>query len=196
MDHQSGEASESAVNDATIELRLADGRRLRVPSQLLRTQTDGTLTVACDNSSPQVAAPPSAPMASADPSQNTFVIPVIEERLAVQKHSRVTGVVRVSTHTTEHEEVVDLPLSSEEVAVERVPVYREISTPEEPRREGDKLIIPLMEEVLVVRKQLVVREEIHLTTRHAEQHRPQRVVLRRQQASVERSSAENSASEA
>jgi stress response protein YsnF len=54
------------------------------------------------------------------------------------------------------------------------------------RSEGNTLIIPLLEEVLVVEKRLLLKEELHLTKQRVETHQPQRVTLRREEAAIER----------
>jgi uncharacterized protein (TIGR02271 family) len=84
------------------------------------------------------------------------------------------------------EEVVDEPLLREEVEVERVSVNRVVEEPSGIRYEGDRTIIPLYEEVLVVEKRLMLTEELHVTKRQVETRDPQRVSLRREEAVVER----------
>jgi len=54
------------------------------------------------------------------------------------------------------------------------------------RYEGDTIIIPVLEEVLVVEKRLMLKEEIHITQHHEEFHQPQHVVLRNEDIAVER----------
>lgn len=56
-------------------------------------------------------------------------------------------------------------LMREDCEVKRVPVRKLIDQPAEPRQEGDTLIFPLMEEVLVIEKRLMLREELHITRR-------------------------------
>jgi stress response protein YsnF len=48
------------------------------------------------------------------------------------------------------------------------------------------MIVPILEEVLVVEKRLMVKEEIHITKQRVEKHAPQRVTLRREEAVIER----------
>jgi uncharacterized protein (TIGR02271 family) len=115
-----------------------------------------------------------------------LVVPVLEEQLQVHKREVVTGKVRVTKVVQEREEVVDEPLLSEDVEVKRVPIDRWVDNPVSIRQEGDTLIIPLLEEVLVVEKRLRVKEEIHVTRRRSESHRPERVVLRSEEATVDR----------
>jgi stress response protein YsnF len=60
-----------------------------------------------------------------------------------------------------------------------------VETAPQVRREGNTLIIPLLEEVLVVEKRLILKEELHLTVEQTEGHKPQTVRLRREEATVE-----------
>jgi hypothetical protein len=50
------------------------------------------------------------------------VIPVVEERVVILKRKKLTGGMRVRTVVRESEEVIDEPLTTEEVEVERVPL--------------------------------------------------------------------------
>ena len=117
------------------------------------------------------------------------VVPVIEEELRVGKRVVETGRVRVTKTVSEHEEVLDEPLMREEYDVERVPVDEFVDAPVGPRQEGETLIVPVLEEVLVVEKRLLVREELRITRRRTEGHEPQRVTLRSEEVSVERAGA-------
>jgi stress response protein YsnF len=54
------------------------------------------------------------------------------------------------------------------------------------REEGDTLVIPVVEEVAVVVKRLVLREEVRLRFVHTEEPFEAEVALRRQEATVER----------
>ena len=113
-------------------------------------------------------------------------IPVVEETVAVDKRQKVTGVVRARTETREHAVVVDEPMLSEQVEVERVPMDRFIDRPVSVRQEGDTTIIPVFEEVVVVEKRLKLVEELRITKRRTIKHEPQTITLRRQDAVVER----------
>jgi len=48
------------------------------------------------------------------------------------------------------------------------------------------MIVPLLEEVLVVEKRLMLREEVRVTKRRNETHRPQTVTLRKEDVKVEK----------
>lgn len=115
------------------------------------------------------------------------VIPVLEEELEVgTRRVETGGGVRVDKTVEEREASIDEPLTKEEVEVERVAVDRAVDGPVAVRYEGDTMIVPVLEEVLVVEKRLVLKEEIRITRRRSEVHAPQRVVLRREHATVER----------
>ena len=112
------------------------------------------------------------------------VIPIIEEALLVEKRVIESGGVTVLKRVHEHEEVIDEPLRQEQVVVERHPVNQRVETAPSIRREGTTLIIPLMEEVLVVEKQLFLKEEVHIILQQTEVRNSQKVNLRREDVTV------------
>ncbi|MFN2646000.1 MAG: YsnF/AvaK domain-containing protein [Burkholderiales bacterium] len=113
------------------------------------------------------------------------------EQLAVGKREVESGRVRVTKTVHEHEESIRQPLLHDEVEIERVPINRTIEQPMEPRYEGDVLVIPMIEEVAVVHKQLVLKEELRIRKRSVETTHEARVVLREEQANIERLTREN-----
>ena len=84
----------------------------------------------------------------------------------------------------EREELVDLPLLSENYRVERVPINRTVDASPAARCVGDTTIIPIVEEVAVITKQLILREELHITRIRTEVHHAQSVKLKRERAEV------------
>lgn len=114
------------------------------------------------------------------------VVPLHEETVSIDKRRVERGRVRVTTKVTEHEETVRHALEQEDVEVTRVPIDREVDARPEIRQDGDTTIIPLVEEVLVVERRLVLREEIHVrrVTRTVQAEQP--VTLRSEDATIER----------
>ena len=108
----------------------------------------------------------------------TTVIPVVAEELRVGRRTVETGRVRVTKLVREEQEQVDLPTLSEEVSVERVPVNRFVETVPQPRQEGDTVIFPVLEEVLVVERRIRLKEEVRITKRVSETRESQSVTLR------------------
>ena len=90
------------------------------------------------------------------------IIPLYAEDLSVSKRQVVTGRVRVETVTREHEQLVDEQLARERVEVERIAIGKLIDAIPAVRQDGDTTIIPIVEEVLVIERRLVLKEEIHI----------------------------------
>lgn len=90
------------------------------------------------------------------------VIPVVAEQVRVDTEVREIGRVKITKKVELRDEPIDLEFIRDHVAVERVPVGRPVEAPEPVRYEGDIMVIPVHEEVLVVQKQLVVREELRV----------------------------------
>ena len=120
------------------------------------------------------------------PAPTETVIPLVEERLQLGKRSVETGRLRISLTTETVEEVVRQALRTRRTEVERVPIGREVSEAPQTRREGDVLIVPVVEEILVVERRLVLKEEIRLRLVDEERIVEQPVQRRVQQATVER----------
>jgi uncharacterized protein (TIGR02271 family) len=118
--------------------------------------------------------------------EETVVVPVVAERLDVQKRKVETGGVRIKKIVREREEIVDEPLIREEVQVKRVPINRVVEGPIPVRHVGNTMIVSLLEEVLVVEKRLMLKEELHITKGEVETYKPQRVLLRSEEATIER----------
>lgn len=163
--------------DGSIAIQLDDGRRVVVPGKLLQQQSDGTYYL---------------PLGLAElengqeaPGDNQKVIPLVEEELAVRKQPVEKGRTRIRKVVREREQVVDEPVVHEDVEIRRVPVNRYVDAPAPARQEGDTLIVPLFEEVLVVQKRLVLREELHVTRRRTTVHDRTHVPLRSEDVLVE-----------
>jgi uncharacterized protein (TIGR02271 family) len=114
-----------------------------------------------------------------------IVIPLLEEQLKIARQKVLTGGVRVHKTVNERTETIDEPTLKEEMEIQRVPVNQFITEPPAVRYEGDVMIVPLMEEVLVVEKKLVLREEIRITKRRNTLRNPQQYVVRREEATLE-----------
>jgi len=91
-------------------------------------------------------------------------IPVLEERLIPGTQAVDEGELRIHTRVEEREERVRQPVTRDDLELRQVPINRPIDAPVQRRTEGEWLIIPIMEEVLVVTKQLMLKEEIHIRT--------------------------------
>jgi uncharacterized protein (TIGR02271 family) len=159
-----------------VLVRLDTGTLVSVPAGMLVPQNDNSFFL---------------PLRFADMERamtgEQVVVPVVAEELDVRRQRVNTGVVRLTKRVHEREEIVDEPLLREEVAVERVSVNEFVEEAPAPRYEGETLVVPLLEEVIVVQKRLILKEELRITKRRTEFHQPQQVVLRREEIVVERS---------
>jgi uncharacterized protein (TIGR02271 family) len=161
-------------------VRLQDGRELLVPKSLLRPQDDGSFLL-------------NAPIEqllgdtrSEAPSNGQTILPVVQEDLEIERRVVESGRIRVNKKVETTESVVDEPLVHESYDIRRISVNRIIDDAPKPHYEGDTLVLPILEEVLVVEKRLVLREEVRITPKREEVRDPQTHSLRREHVEVER----------
>ena len=115
---------------------------------------------------------------------STIAVPIVEERITVSSREIVKERAVITKKVEEYEELVELPLFSESYRVERVPINRAVDASPSVTCVGDTVIIPVVEEVAVVTKQLVLREELHITRVRAQVRKAQTVQLKRERAEV------------
>jgi uncharacterized protein (TIGR02271 family) len=124
------------------------------------------------------------------------VVPIIEEAAVVYKERVTTDTVRLHKRVHEDEQILDIPVQTEAIEVERVPVGRWIETPAVVRHEGDTTVYPVVEEVLVTEKRLRLVEEVRVTRRQTTHKVRQQIGLRREEIVVEREAAPRDADRA
>lgn len=157
------------LNAPETELCFADGRIVRLPTVLLQQ--------------PQ----PFANTQDGDPvADKTVLIPLVEEQLQVGKRTVETGKVYLQKSSEAFEVVLDETLAVNTWRVERVPRNDVVTELPAPRQEGSTTIYPLVEERLVLTKELVLVEEIRVTRELSERRDSQTVTLRRETLRVER----------
>lgn len=137
--------------------------------------------------------PPPAPRevdSAANMDETVGTLKVVEEQLAVGKIAVPGPTTRVHIETDTTQEHVEAMLRREEYDIETVTVGEVVSAIPRIRKEGDVTVIPVCEERLVVRKEVILREEIRLTPRHTVESYEDTVELRRQHAVIETLPAE------
>jgi uncharacterized protein (TIGR02271 family) len=122
---------------------------------------------------------------SEEPEQ-PVVIPVIEEELVAGREKVPTGTVRVSKKVEQVRQTAIAPAIHETVEVKRVPVNRVIESMPQMRTEGDVVIIPVVEEELVIQKRLVLKEEVHVRRRRTVHKVAKEAIINREHAIVQR----------
>lgn len=113
-------------------------------------------------------------------------IAATQERLSVDKRTVETGAVRVRKVVSEEIQSIPLRLRAQHVEVRRVPMHELVEKAEEPRREGNTLVIPVYGYEPVVKMQLVLKEEIRVTTTESDTSTMHDVPVRSEELIVER----------
>ena len=114
------------------------------------------------------------------------VLPLLAEEVAVTKRVVETGRVQVARITHEREQLIDELLAQQTAEIERVRIGQPVETMPAVREEGDTIVIPIVEEMLVVERRLFLKEEVRVRrVRSTERHR-ESVTLRHHEAVVTR----------
>jgi uncharacterized protein (TIGR02271 family) len=114
------------------------------------------------------------------------VIPLLAEEIAVSKQVVETGRVQVARITTERKQLIDELLAHQTAEIERVPIGQHVETIPAVREEGDTIVIPIVEEVLVVERRLFLKEEVRVRRVHSTVRHQESVTLRHHEAVVTR----------
>ena len=170
-------------------VRLDTGRQVIVSQTALIAQGDGSYRVPAgaveSETIEEVIESDAAEYGRAGTVSEDTVIPLMAETLNVTKSEVVTGGVRLTKRVTEHEETVDEPLLRTDVHVERVPINQIVSEAPQSRYEGDVYVVPVVEEVLVIEKRLMLKEEVRIRRTQTETHQPQQVTVRAEEVVME-----------
>jgi stress response protein YsnF len=113
-------------------------------------------------------------------------IPLIEERVELGTREVERGRVVVRTRVEERDEIAEAALQQEDVTVERVPVGRPVEAAPPVREEDGVMIVPVLEERLIVTIELILKEEIRITKKGRTEVVREPVRLRSERAEVER----------
>ncbi|HYE50423.1 MAG TPA: DUF2382 domain-containing protein [Azospirillaceae bacterium] len=100
------------------------------------------------------------------PAERPFevAVPLVEETVRVGKREVESGGVRVSVSVETREVPVEQVLERRTAEVTRRAVGHPVDQVPQPRQEGDVLVIPVVEEEVVVTKRLILKEEILIRT--------------------------------
>ena len=118
--------------------------------------------------------------------KDQVVVPLHAEEVSIAKRRVVTGQVKVGTITRESEQLVEEMLEHEHVEVERTAIGKQVDKAPPVREEGDTLIIPILEEIVVVERRLLLKEEVRVRRTREKQPYQERVVVRKQEAVITR----------
>jgi uncharacterized protein (TIGR02271 family) len=107
-----------------------------------------------------------------------------EEQLQVYKRPVQTGEVRLGKKVVTEQQTLNVPVTHEEVVIERRPASGQVS--ETPIGEGETIRIPLSEEQVTVSKQTVETGEVALGKRQVQETHQVSDTVRREEARIER----------
>jgi len=99
---------------------------------------------------------------TADPEETTSTLPLLSEEVDVAKTTFETARVSVSRVTKEASELISTVLADETVEVSRTPIGRQVDAMPAIRQEGDTIVVPIVEERLVVERRLFLKEEVRV----------------------------------
>ena len=119
------------------------------------------------------------------------IVPLRREEVVIGKRVVAGDVVRVATVTQLREQRVEVALMHERVVIEHVPVGRIVAEAPPVRQVGDVTIMPVIEEVLVLERRLLLKEEVHIRRVDEIERRVETVVLHAQTADVTRRPADD-----
>jgi len=112
------------------------------------------------------------------------VVPLLAEEVAVTKQVVETGRVQIARVTHEREQLIDELLAREAVEIERTPIGQHVDAIPAVREEGDTIVVPIVEEVLVVDRRLFLKEEVRIRRVRSTERHQESVTLRHQEAVV------------
>lgn len=130
------------------------------------------------------AAPRDASLAAT--AAGPVTVPVMREEVDVTTRVVDTGRgVRVTRNVVEQPAEIREQLWHEELDVQRVAVDRVVAEAPPSRYEGDVLVVPVLEEILVIEKRFRIKEELRITRVRKQQEYRETVPLRVEDVQVE-----------
>ena len=157
------------TREAVTKLRFSDGRIVSIPTAMLEVEQG-------------IALPDQTQKLQGDEVR----VPLVAEQMDVTKQTVVTGRVLLEKTVEAYDVTVDEPLAVTSWTVERVPLGHVVQTVPAVREEYATTIYPILEERMVLTKELILVEEIRVTRAALERQVPQTFTLRRENLQVRR----------
>jgi uncharacterized protein (TIGR02271 family) len=112
-------------------------------------------------------------------------VPVAEEELDVVKRDREAGEVRLHKDVVTDTRHVEVPVTREEVRVERVPASERTAQPGEASFREQDVSMPIREEEVEIQKRPVVKEEVRLQKERFTEQRAADADVRKERVELE-----------
>jgi uncharacterized protein (TIGR02271 family) len=114
-------------------------------------------------------------------------LPVMEENLRLGVGKIEKGKLTAKKKITEEDLIVSGPVLQDELSIERIPLNQYIDeAPPSVRYEGETMVIPVIEEEVVVQTRLRLVEEVRITRRQRERIAEEPVTIRREEVIIQR----------
>jgi uncharacterized protein (TIGR02271 family) len=113
-------------------------------------------------------------------------IPLHVEDISISRREIKKANVEIALITGTREQLIDEELTHVRVEIERFSIDQTVEAVPPIRQEGDITIIPVVEEVVIVERRLVLKEEVRVRRVSTKEQHQETVVLRQQEAVVTR----------
>jgi stress response protein YsnF len=118
-------------------------------------------------------------------------IPLHVEEASVSRREIKTANIQIALVTGTRQQLIDEELTRVRVEVERAPIGRTIEVAPPISHEGDITIIPVVEEIVLVERRLVLKEELRIRRVSTKERHQETVELREQEAVITRERADS-----
>ncbi len=116
--------------------------------------------------------------------KNTSSLNVLQEQVNINKKTIESGKVIIHKKVHEENKNIEVPVSHEEVEIKKVSINKYVTEAPVIRYEGNTTIIPVMKEVAVIEKKLLLVEEVHVTKHAVNKTEERTVPLRKEEIEV------------
>lgn len=153
---------------------LPRGVRVMVPASLLHLEEDGGYTI------------PGPWSQFTRDSKTRVSVPVLKEEVTVGVRKVPRERMRIRRRVVTENRELHTPIWAERVQVEHVPRDVFVDRAPSPRREGDTLVLPIVEEVPVVQTRLLLKEEVRIRVVRERSVDRRTIAVRRHEVELER----------
>jgi uncharacterized protein (TIGR02271 family) len=175
------------VRDERIHLSVAKDALDDMGYDAAPTETDehfdGTMVERTTTTATQAAVPTAQMAEPRTADEGARKLQLREEELIARKQSVETGRVGVRTEVISEQRTIDVPVTREEVTIERHAVDRRPA--DRPIAEGETISIPVHEEEVTLEKKAVVYEEVNIGKRAVQEAEHVSGTVRREEVVID-----------
>lgn len=111
---------------------------------------------------------------------------LLAEDVTVSRRSVAGDTVRVESVTRNRDHHIDETLFHRRVEVERIPIGLPVDAMPATREEGETTILSVVEEVIVIERRLILKEEVHIRRVHVSERHQETVRAQEQRIEITR----------